>query len=205
MAHAQFETIHPFTDGNGRTGRALIHTVLRRAGAVRHILILTSTVFASHTDSYVAGLTALRADPPSLDRWVISFAEATEIAALNGRKLAENIRSLDTQTQNELVQWRQEQGLNPVKPRQDAVILKILGILASSPVLTAESVNTRLHVSPATAHRTLVQLAEAGILGRTKDQRGRLICWTADKYLELIAFAEQQNHNPHKASNTVKS
>lgn len=205
IAHAQFETIHPFTDGNGRTGRALIHTVLRRAGAVHHTLIPISTVFAAHTDSYVAGLTAFRADPPGLDRWVISFAEATEIAALNGIKLAENIRSLDTQSQNELVQWRQEQGLNPGKPRQDAVILKILGILASSPVLTAESVNTRLNVSPAAAHRALVQLAEAGILGRTKDQRGRLICWTADKYLELVAFAEQQNHNPHKASNTVKS
>src|SRR5690606_6335047 len=45
IAHAQFETIHPFIDGNGRTGRALIHTVLRRADALRNALIPISTVF----------------------------------------------------------------------------------------------------------------------------------------------------------------
>lgn len=196
IAHAQFETIHPFIDGNGRTGRALIHAVLRRTGAVRHTLIPISTVFASHTDSYVEGLTAFRADPPRLDQWVISFAEATELAALTGIELAQSIRSLDTQTRNELVQWRENQGLKPAKPRHDAVILKILDILASSPVLTAESVCARLTVSPAAAHRALVQLAEAGILSRTKDQRGRLICWTADSYLQLVAFADQKNREP---------
>ena len=46
IVHAQFETIHPFTGGNGRTGRALIHTVLRRADALRNTLIPISTVFA---------------------------------------------------------------------------------------------------------------------------------------------------------------
>lgn len=51
--------IHPFIDGNGRTGRALIHTVLRRADAVRDTLIPISTVFAGGTDAYIAGLTAL--------------------------------------------------------------------------------------------------------------------------------------------------
>ncbi|TAL45218.1 MAG: Fic family protein, partial [Salinibacterium sp.] len=56
IAHAQFETIHPFTDGNGRTGRALIHTVLRRADALRNVLIPISTVFAGNTDAYIAGL-----------------------------------------------------------------------------------------------------------------------------------------------------
>ncbi|MGQ7440741.1 Fic family protein, partial [Streptococcus suis] len=61
IAHAQFETIHPFVDGNGRTGRALIHTVLRRSDALRSILILISTVFAGDTGAYISGLTAYRA------------------------------------------------------------------------------------------------------------------------------------------------
>lgn len=55
IAHAQFETIHLFIDGNGRTGRALIHTVLRRADALRNALIPISTVFAGDTDSLHRG------------------------------------------------------------------------------------------------------------------------------------------------------
>ncbi|MDR2114529.1 MAG: Fic family protein, partial [Bifidobacteriaceae bacterium] len=54
IVHAQFEAIHPFIDGNGRTGRALIHTVLRRADAMRHTLLPISTVFAGQVDSYIA-------------------------------------------------------------------------------------------------------------------------------------------------------
>ncbi|MFT4232024.1 MAG: winged helix-turn-helix domain-containing protein, partial [Leucobacter sp.] len=84
-------------------------------------------------------------------------------------------------------------GLNPAVPRRDAVVLRILDTLASDPVLTAESVSTRLAVSPAAAHRALTELAEAGILGRTKDQRGRLVCWTADRHLALVALTERSN------------
>jgi CTP-dependent riboflavin kinase len=51
----------------------------------------------------------------------------------------------------------------------------------------------RLSVSPAAAHRALTELAEADILGRTKDQRGRLICWTADRHLALVALTERSN------------
>src|SRR6478736_2723400 len=89
IAHAQFETIHPFIDGNGRTGRALIHTVLRRTDALRGILIPISTVFAGDTDAYISGLTAFRADPPRLDDWIIGFAEAAELAAANAVRLTE--------------------------------------------------------------------------------------------------------------------
>ena len=67
IVYAQFETIHPFIDGNGRTRRALIHTVLRRADAPRNTLIPISTAFAGDTDSYLAGLTGYRVDPPRLD------------------------------------------------------------------------------------------------------------------------------------------
>ena len=193
LVHAQFETIHPFIDGNGRTGRALIHTVLRRADALRNALIPISTVFAGDTDSYIAGLTDYRADPPALDEWVIGFAQAAEKAAGNAVRLAEDIAALDRDVYDRLVAFRRDRGLNPAVPRRDAVVLRILGTLASDPVLTAESVSTRLAVSPAAAHRALTELAEAGILGRTKDQRGRLVCWTADRHLALVALTERSN------------
>lgn len=193
IAHAQFETIHPFTDGNGRTGRALIHTVLRRADALRNTLIPISTVFSGDTDSYIAGLTAFRADPPRLGDWVIGFAHAAEIAAAGAVRLSEDIAALDAQAREDLIAYRRDQGLNPAAPRRDSTILRILDTLGSDPVLTAESVSARLGVSPAAAHRALTELADAGILGRTKDPRGRQLCWTADRHLALVAFTERSN------------
>ncbi|GEB94206.1 Fic family protein [Microbacterium lacticum] len=193
IAHAQFETIHPFIDGNGRTGRALIHTVLRRGDALRNALIPISTVFAGDTDAYIAGLTDYRSDPPALDEWVIGFAQAAEKAAGNAVRLAEDIAALDRDVYDRLVAFRRDRGLNPAVPRRDAVVLRILDTLASDPVLTAEFVSTRLSVSPAAAHRALTELSEAGILGRTKDQRGRLVCWTADRHLALVALTERSN------------
>lgn len=190
IVHAQFETIHPFIDGNGRTGRALIHTVLRRADALRNMLIPISTVFAGDTDSYIAGLTGYWADPPKLDEWVTGFAQAAERAAGNAVRLAEDIAALDAQVRDELVTFRRARGASPAAPRRDAVVLRILDTLASDPVLTAESVSTRLDVSPAAAHRALTELAEAGILGRAKE-KGRLVCWTADRHLAGVRDSDR--------------
>ena len=193
IAHAQFETIHPFVDGNGRTGRALIHTILRRADALRNVLIPISTVFAGDTDSYVAGLVRYRAEPPALDDWVVGFAHAAERAAGNAVKLADDIAALDHGVYDRLVAFRRERGANPAAPRRDAVVLRILDTLASDPALTVDSVSTRLSVSPQAAHRALTELADADVLGRTKDQRGRLVCWTADRHLALVALTERSN------------
>lgn len=192
IVHAQFETIHPFIDGNGRTGRALIHTVLRRADALRNTLIPISTVFAGDNDSYIAGLNGYRDDPPLLDEWVTGFAQAAELAAGNAVRLSEDIAALDEQVREELVVHRRDSGLSPAVPRRDAVVLRILDTLASDPVLTAESVSTRLEVSPAAAHRALTELAEAGVLGRAKE-KGRLVCWTADRHLALVSLTERSN------------
>ena len=193
IAHAQFETIHPFIDGNGRTGRALIHTVLRRADALRKTLIPISTVFAGDTNAYLAGLTAFRADPPQLDAWIIGFAQAAELAAANAVRLSVDIAALDRVVHGLLIRYRQEQGISPAKPRSDAVILRILARLAVEPVLTVETVTVRHGVSHAAAHRALVELAEAGILGRNKDHKGKLICWSADRHLGLVGFTERSN------------
>ncbi|WP_173924331.1 Fic family protein [Agromyces sp. Marseille-P2726] len=193
IAHAQFETIHPFIDGNGRTGRALIHTVLHRADALRNILIPISTVFAGDTSAYIAGLTAFRADPPQLDDWVIAFAQATERAAGNAVRLSADLAVLDERTREDLVAYRRSQGHSPAVPRRGAVILRILDGLATDPVLTVESAARTHGVSKTAAHKALVELAEAGVLGRTKDQRGRLICWTADRHLALVALTERSN------------
>src|SRR6218665_2288331 len=192
IVHAQFETIHPFIDGNGRTRRALIHTPLRRAAALSTPLLPTTPVSAGDTDSYIAGLPDYRADPPRLDEWVAGFAQAAERAAGNAVRLAEDIAALDARVRKELGPHRRPRDASPAVPRRDAVVLRILDTLASDPVLTAESVSTRLGVSPAAAHRAPPELAEAGILNRAKE-RGRLVCWTADRHLALVALTERSN------------
>jgi Fic family protein len=60
IAHAQFETIHPFVDGNGRTGRALIHLLLRRRGLVARVLPPVSLILATWAKTYINGLTGFR-------------------------------------------------------------------------------------------------------------------------------------------------
>ena len=76
LVHAQFETIHPFDDGNGRTGRALIHVILRRRGLAPAYVPPISVQLAMERDRYIAGLTAFRED--AVDTWIAQFA-ATSI------------------------------------------------------------------------------------------------------------------------------
>lgn len=193
IAHAQFETIHPFIDGNGRTGRALIHTVLRRADALRNILIPISTVFAGQTDRYIEGLTAYRSGGEGIDQWVIGFARAAELAAANAVRLVTDVQSLGKADLDRLIAHRTAQGKIPVRPRRDSVVLRILDRLASEPVWSVQTAAQHLDVSTASAHRGLAELADAGILSRNKDQRGRLICWSADRHLALVSLTERSN------------
>ncbi|MDN6122981.1 MAG: Fic family protein [Brevibacterium sp.] len=190
IAHAQFETIHPFIDGNGRTGRALVHTVLKRSDAVRTVLVPISTVFASDTDAYIGGLTAYRRGPEDLDQWILSFAEAIEQAAASAVLLAEDIEALDQTIRADLVEHRRTIGKSPAQPRSGAVILKILDRLAREPVLTIESVSAEHGVTRAAAHRALGELAEAGILRKTKNHKGKIICHSADQHLAYVELTE---------------
>lgn len=193
IVHAQFETIHPFIDGNGRTGRALIHTVLRRSDAVRNALIPISVVFAGGTDDYIAGLTAFRAEPQRLDDWVIGFARATELAAANAVRLSRDIDEAARSSLERFVDFRTEQGRSPAFPRRGALTLRILDGLAAAPVATVDSIVERYGVSTATAHRALTELSDAGILTRSKDHKGRLVGWSADRYLALASLTERSN------------
>jgi hypothetical protein len=108
-------------------------------------------------------------------------------------KLAEDITALDADLYDQQVTFRRDQRRNPAVPRRDAVSLRVLETLATDPVLTTESASARLDASPAAAHRALTELHDAGILGRSKDQRGKTICWTADRHLALVELTERSN------------
>jgi len=101
LTHAQFETIHPFADGNGRVGRALIHTVLTRRGLTPTVVLPISVVLLTRQDGYAEGLTAYRRDGPSsstaattaLSAWVELFLDATATAVDQASRFAARVVS----------------------------------------------------------------------------------------------------------------
>lgn len=102
IAHSQFETIHPFVDGNGRTGRALIHVVLRRRGVAPRILPPISLALATWSQSYIEGLTATRnrgrADSSpaheGINSWVGLFAAACRRAVDDAVAFEERVTTI---------------------------------------------------------------------------------------------------------------
>ncbi|MCH4184466.1 MAG: Fic family protein [Eggerthellaceae bacterium] len=101
IAHAQFETIHPYADGNGRTGRALIHAALKKGGLIHQIVPPISLIFAADKKRYLANLNAYRyeGDPKTevamnaINDWVEYFSNATLQACTMAQEFGENMSS----------------------------------------------------------------------------------------------------------------
>lgn len=162
LAHAQFETIHPFTDGNGRTGRALVHAMLRGTGLLRTVTAPVSAGLLRDVAGYTAALTAFRdGDARPV---VEAFAGAARYAAVTGGVLVRDLRA-------ELARSREAlRGL-----RRQATGHRLLPLLVGRPVIDAAYVRGALGVADPTAHRAITQLVEAGVLvERTGARRNRV-------------------------------
>jgi Fic family protein len=164
LAHAQFETIHPFADGNGRTGRALIHLVLRRRGLTPHFVPPISLVLATHADAYVAGLTAYRytGDPETAAAqagtaaWLDRFIADVATACADARRFTGELDELEAS-------WRERVG--PV--RANSTVDLLLRALPSMPVLTVNTAAERLGRSVPRTNEAVARLATAGVLEQT--------------------------------------
>ena len=151
IAHAQFETIHPFIDGNGRVGRCLIHIVLRRRGVAPHFAPPVSIILAARPASYIAGLTAFQEG--RTPDWIDSFAGATRRAASASSQLAENVVALQSE-------WMVKAG----RPRSDSAAAKLISLLPALPVLSAPTARAAIGVSQQQTLIGLKALAEAGVV-----------------------------------------
>jgi Fic family protein len=94
IAHAQFETIHPFADGHGRTGRAIVSALLRANGVTEKVTIPVSSGLLTNTGLYFDALGAYREG--SIQPIVERFAESGVEAVGNGRLLAAEIRGVES-------------------------------------------------------------------------------------------------------------
>ncbi|MBM7368976.1 Fic family protein [Gordonia hydrophobica] len=171
VAHAQFETIHPFPDGNGRTGRALVHALLRGKGLTRNITVPISAGLLTDPDGYFDALTAYRSG--DLRPICQAFAEATFDAVANGRRLVEDIRSIRGR-------WADT---HPA--RRASASDKILAALARQPVIDAAFARRDLGISGSAARRALADLESAGIVTEFSGMK-RNRCWRSDEILEAL-------------------
>jgi Fic family protein len=106
IAHAQFESIHPFTDGNGRIGRALINTVLRRRGATTRIVIPLASALVAHRERYFDLLNAYR--DGQVRPLLVSFAESSRIVASESRITAAHISEIPAEWRERVGQVRRD-------------------------------------------------------------------------------------------------
>ena len=179
IAHAQFETIHPFEDGNGRTGRALVQVVLRRRGLTPSFVPPISVVLARDKDRYLKGLTMFRED--GVAEWIEIFAAATAEAAMLAAHHTNRVGELQDQ-------WR-ERLRQHANPRIDAAAWSLITILPAHPIITVPvAVAATSRTKPAVAN-AIEQLEGAGILTRLS-QSPRNRAWEADGLLDLIVGLE---------------
>jgi Fic family protein len=198
LLHAQFETIHPFKDGNGRVGRALIHTVLVRRGLTRQAVLPISPVLLTRSREYVNGLTAYRyagsASGPEavagVSEWLRVFLEAVGIAVQQAESFSESLADLRAHWEQRVATWRKENGLRQT-PRADSALSRILATLQEHPVLTASSVTRLFAVSRPAAVAALDELAGAGVLTKRRLD-GRTSGYLALEVFELVTFAERE-------------
>lgn len=198
LVHAQFETIHPFTDGNGRVGRALIHTVLTRRGLTRSAVLPVSLVLATFSERYVEGLTAFRYDstagePPTTgtEIWLRTFADAVLDAAGEAARLRDELAALRDEWREQLEKHRGESG-RVRSLRSDSTTVRLLHSLAATPVLTTRTVESMHGVSENAAARALDELVASSILRTRSAGRGSRRYYIASAVLDLLTVSERR-------------
>ena len=175
LVHAQFEAIHPFEDGNGRTGRALVQVVLRRRGIAPSYVPPVSVMLAAERDAYIDGLGEFRFGEPM--RWVARFAVACARAATLAARYLEAVGALQAE-------WRQLLA-SAVNPRSDAAAWILIGVLPANPVISTAGAIAATGRTKAAVHTAVAQLVEAGVLlPASASRRNRL--WEASGLLDLV-------------------
>ena len=175
VAHAQFETIHPFSDGNGRTGRALAQAMLRHWGVTRNVAVPVSAGLLADVSGYHSALDAYRAG--DVEPIVRQFSAASRRAVANARQLVADIDRI-----------RDEWG-SMLTVRKNSNAWKLLDVLARRPVLNSATAAAELGVKQPNVYPPLRRLTEAGIV-RSKNEHQLGPFWCSDEVLAAIdAFA----------------
>ena len=192
IVHSQFETIHPFVDGNGRTGRALIHVVLRRRGLAPRVLPPVSLVLATWSRSYLEALTMTRyvGSPDSdeaadsANRWVALFASASRRAVNDAASFEVRIREIQEA-------WRQALG----KVRRNSAVELLIEALPGAPIVTVQGAADLIGRTFQAANEAIDRLVAAGVLQQVKVGR-RNRAFEAPDIIRAFTDLERQLASP---------
>jgi Fic family protein len=185
LAHAQFETIHPFSDGNGRTGRALVQAMLRHEQLTRNVTVPVSAGLLSDTKAYFDALTTYRLGNPI--PIVSQFARAAFRAVANGRMLVDELRQIRAR-------WEQM-----IKARSDSAAWRLADLLLRKPVVNARVISEELALEVGNVHRYIKPLLEAGVLVQSLDVKRNQVWRSNDVLAALDAFAARAGRRTLRA------
>jgi len=175
IAHAQFETIHPFTDGNGRTGRALLQSMLRNKALTRTVTVPVSAGLLTDVRAYFEALDAYRAGDPGAI--VAQLARASFDAIANGRELIEDLRQIQAG-------WADR-----IKARRDSATWRVADLLMRHPVVNAALITRELGIRGGNVSRYVEPLAAARVLIEFTDGRRNRAWRSVEVLTALDAFA----------------
>ncbi len=175
IAHYQFETIHPFLDGNGRTGRLLITLYLVSTGVLKQPLLYLSDFFEKNKTLYYDNLEAVRTKN-NLSQWLKFFLTGVIQTAGNGVLTLNRIIELKTSIEKNSI---------PAMGKRIRQGTALLQGLFTQPVVTVKEVQKMTGLSPAAANKLVQEFLDAGILSEiTGYQRNRVFRFEA--YLKLF-------------------
>ncbi|GAA3122775.1 Fic family protein [Kribbella aluminosa] len=172
IVHAQFESIHPFTDGNGRIGRALINTVLRRRGATRRVVVPLASALVARRAEYFDVLGEYREG--RIEPIVRSFTTASVIAAREAQVSASRIAGMQPR-------WRRE-----VAARRGSAADRLLDRLIGAPIFSASEAEDAIGGATSSVYAGIERLHAAGVI-RPLTARTRNQVWGAVELLDELA------------------
>lgn len=175
LVHAQFETIHPYLDGNGRIGRLLIAALLEHWQLLPEPLMYLSGYLKQHQSEYYRRLSSIRTDG-DWEGWVQFFLEAVQNAATQSERAVVALASLVANDRRRLL----------AHPRANAVSYRLFELLPTMPRLSVDRVCEAVQTTFPTANAAIKLLEELGILTElTGQKKNRTFSYAA--YIQLLS------------------
>lgn len=174
IAHYQFETIHPFLDGNGRMGRLLITLFLVSKGILDKPLLYLSAFFEKNRSLYYDKLTIIR-EKNDLNQWIKFFLVGIIETAEEGTKTLEKIMQIKAKAENKILSFG----------RRAESAHKLLEALFSKPMVSIKGVQTITNLSPKAAGELVNLFVDNGLLQEVSNQQ-RNRAFAFPEYLDLF-------------------
>lgn len=174
IAHAQFETVHPFTDGNGRTGRALLHVIAAQAGLLEHSVLPISAGLLHSSESYMQAISAYQQG--DAEPIVREMADALELALVIGARMSDQLDAV-------LAQWE-----GRIAERKGSAMRRLAPVLVEQPVVNVRYLAEKLEVSERAALNLTEKACDYGILKRMGNAK-RGVFYQAPELVEVLEKA----------------